>query len=268
MRDFRDAKAMAQTLREAIKPKAELTRSESLELIAKVLGCQNWNVLSAAVQSAGQPTRSSGREEVRLDPAILDRYIGFYELANQGVMTISRESGRLVSRLSGQPSVPLFAESPTRFFAKVVDAQISFVTDASGVAQSLVLHQSGLDIPMPRIDAGQARRIEQQLAEKLTSHRQSPGTENALRRLIDGIRSGQPRYDEMTEVLASATRQQLATLHEEIGEAGPVRSVEFVGVGNGGVDVYLVQHERQPLYWRIGLDGHGAISTAWVAPGL
>jgi hypothetical protein len=268
MRDFRDAKAMAQTLREAIKPKAELTRSESLELIAKVLGCQNWNVLSAAVQSAGEPTRSPEREEVRLDPAILDRYVGFYELANQGVMTISREGGRLVSRLTGQPGVPLFAESRTQFFAKVVDAQISFVTDSSGVAQSLVLHQNGLDIPMPRIDADEARRIEQQLAQKLTSNRPSPGTEAALRRLIDGIYTGQPNYDEMTEVLANATRQQLAKLHEEIGEAGAVRTVEFVGVGNGGVDVYLVQHERRPLYWRIGLDGRGAISTAWVAPGL
>lgn len=59
MRDFRDAKAMAQTLRDVIKPKAELTHSESLELIAKVLGCQNWNVLAAALQSAGDPVQSA-----------------------------------------------------------------------------------------------------------------------------------------------------------------------------------------------------------------
>ena len=39
MRDFRDAKAMAQTLREALKAKSvSLTHSESLELVAKVLG--------------------------------------------------------------------------------------------------------------------------------------------------------------------------------------------------------------------------------------
>jgi ATP-dependent Lon protease len=39
MRDFRDAKAMAQTLREALKAKSvPLTHSESLELVAKVLG--------------------------------------------------------------------------------------------------------------------------------------------------------------------------------------------------------------------------------------
>ena len=36
MRDFRDAKAMAQTLRDALKQKSvSLTHSESLELVAK-----------------------------------------------------------------------------------------------------------------------------------------------------------------------------------------------------------------------------------------
>jgi ATP-dependent Lon protease len=52
MRDFRDAKAMAQTLREALKPKSlSLTHSESLELVAKMLGFHDWNVLSAHIQA-------------------------------------------------------------------------------------------------------------------------------------------------------------------------------------------------------------------------
>src|SRR5215468_10440116 len=52
MRDFRDAKAMAQTLREALQTKSvSLTHSESLELVAKVLGFHDWNVLSARIQS-------------------------------------------------------------------------------------------------------------------------------------------------------------------------------------------------------------------------
>jgi uncharacterized protein len=56
MRDFRDAKAMAQTLREALKAKSvSLTHSESLELVAKVLGFHDWNVLSAAIQSEREP---------------------------------------------------------------------------------------------------------------------------------------------------------------------------------------------------------------------
>ena len=50
MRDFRDAKAMAQTLREALKTKSvSLTHSESLELVATILGFRDWNVLSATI---------------------------------------------------------------------------------------------------------------------------------------------------------------------------------------------------------------------------
>jgi ATP-dependent Lon protease len=53
MRDYRDAKAMAQTLRQAFKEKSvSLTHSESLELIAKVLGLADWNTLSARIDAS------------------------------------------------------------------------------------------------------------------------------------------------------------------------------------------------------------------------
>ena len=61
MRDFRDAKAMAQTLREALKTKSvSLTHSESLELVARILGFHDWNVLSATIQSEVQPAANPG----------------------------------------------------------------------------------------------------------------------------------------------------------------------------------------------------------------
>ena len=53
MRDYRDAKAMAQTLRQALKERSvSLTHSESLELIAKVLGLADWNTLSARIDAS------------------------------------------------------------------------------------------------------------------------------------------------------------------------------------------------------------------------
>jgi hypothetical protein len=61
MRDFRDAKAMAHTLRDALKAKAvETTHSECLELIAKAFGYENWNILSARVEAA-QSDAADGR---------------------------------------------------------------------------------------------------------------------------------------------------------------------------------------------------------------
>jgi hypothetical protein len=53
MRDFRDAKTMARSLRDALTAKAmQTTHSESLELIAKAFGCENWNILSARIDAA------------------------------------------------------------------------------------------------------------------------------------------------------------------------------------------------------------------------
>jgi hypothetical protein len=53
MRDFRDAKAMAHALRDALKGRSvETTHSECLELIAKAFGCESWNVLAAKIEAA------------------------------------------------------------------------------------------------------------------------------------------------------------------------------------------------------------------------
>jgi ATP-dependent Lon protease len=61
MRDFRDAKAMAQTLREALNAKSvTLPTSESQELIAKILGFRDWNVLAAKIQASQPSVPQSG----------------------------------------------------------------------------------------------------------------------------------------------------------------------------------------------------------------
>jgi len=56
MRDFRDAKAMAHTLRASLATKGlNITVSQSLELIAQAFGAADWNTLSASIseQTAG-----------------------------------------------------------------------------------------------------------------------------------------------------------------------------------------------------------------------
>jgi Glyoxalase superfamily protein/Clp amino terminal domain, pathogenicity island component len=62
MRDFRDAKAMAHTLRAALATKGQrVTNSESLELIAQAFGVADWNTLSAVIRedAAGPPNNAS-----------------------------------------------------------------------------------------------------------------------------------------------------------------------------------------------------------------
>lgn len=51
MRDFRDAKAMAQTLRASLISKGvKVTVAESLELVAEQFGLPDWNTLAAAIR--------------------------------------------------------------------------------------------------------------------------------------------------------------------------------------------------------------------------
>ena len=282
MRDFRDAKAMAQTLREALNAKSvSLTHSESLELIAKILGFRDWNALAARIASssvtsaqetespppASNPFGQPARQKIVVDAATLDDYVGFYQFNENAVYTVARDTDHLLTRLTGQRDVPFHAQSPTEFFSDVVDAKITFVPGGGEPATSLILHQGGIDFPMQRIDAATARQITSRTEAKVKSQSASPGTEAALRRLIEGIISGKPNYDEMSALLAQATRQQLPSLQSGLAELRAVQSVMFLGVGAQGEDVYSVKHENGASHWRIALDSNGTISTAWVTPG-
>jgi hypothetical protein len=64
MRDFRDSKTMAQSLRRALSDQSvTISHSESLELIAKAFGLDNWNILAAKIE-AERP------EVTRPEPAV------------------------------------------------------------------------------------------------------------------------------------------------------------------------------------------------------
>jgi ribosomal protein S1 len=55
MRDFRDAKAMARTLRQALAAKSlTISNSEALELVAKMLGQRDWNTLAATIEETNR----------------------------------------------------------------------------------------------------------------------------------------------------------------------------------------------------------------------
>ena len=63
MRDVRDAKAMATTLRAALAAKGlKITVSQSLELIAELFGVADWDTLAAAIRKM---TTLAGRRSSR-----------------------------------------------------------------------------------------------------------------------------------------------------------------------------------------------------------
>jgi CubicO group peptidase (beta-lactamase class C family) len=83
------------------------------------------------------------RTAIKIDPKILDAYVGQYELRPDFIITMTREGDSLMTQATGQPKFELFPESETRFFLKVVEAQVTFVKDDKGTVTHLILHQGG-----------------------------------------------------------------------------------------------------------------------------
>lgn len=90
------------------------------------------------------------REAIALPESKLEEYVGTYQLAPTFELRVFREGERLLVQATGQDAVPVFAESPDRFFLRIVDAQLTFRRDASGKVDQVTLHQGGRDIPGPR----------------------------------------------------------------------------------------------------------------------
>jgi hypothetical protein len=181
-------------------------------------------------------------------------------------MTISREGNQLFGQLTGQPKFQLFPEGERKFFLKVVDAQLTFDTDAQGKATQVTLHQNGQDMPAKRVDDAQASVVEASLAKRLKDQTPAPGSEAALRRNIDEARLGQPNYELMSPALADLTRQQLPQIQTILGQLGALESVTFKSVAPGGLDVYEVKFEHGSTEWRIMLDSDGKVTGLGFRP--
>src|SRR3984893_14112211 len=106
----------------------------------------------AAVAHGEKVVMPSERKEVPVDPKLFKGYVGRYELAPNFIFTLTREDDHLFAQATGQAMLQIFPESDRDYFFKVVDAQITFVTDSNGRATELILHQGGMDQHAKRIE--------------------------------------------------------------------------------------------------------------------
>jgi serine-type D-Ala-D-Ala carboxypeptidase/endopeptidase len=102
------------------------------------------------VQGAAAAAAPNEHKEVHVDPKIFQGYVGAYQLAPGFSITITAEGDHLYAQATGQDKYEIFPESEKDYFYKVVDAQITFVTDEKGQATELILHQGGRDLPGKR----------------------------------------------------------------------------------------------------------------------
>ena len=88
---------------------------------------------------AHPPTRN---RSIAVDPQLLARYAGTYDLARGGNVVVTATGDQLTIVFSGNPNapLPLFAEAPNRFFVTVGDSVIEFQSNADGRVTGLVNH--------------------------------------------------------------------------------------------------------------------------------
>jgi len=98
----------------------------------------------------GDASALPARVEVKVAPAVLDGYVGKYQLAPNFIIEVRREGEKFIAQATNQPPFELFATSDTHFFVKVVDAQVNFTKNPDG-SHVLVLNQGGRTMPAPLV---------------------------------------------------------------------------------------------------------------------
>lgn len=92
-------------------------------------------------------TLATERKVVEVSPKLLAEYAGVYQIAPSFAVTMTVEGGQMMTQATNQPKFPMFAESETRFFLKVVPAEVEFHRDpATHTVTSLTLYQGGQTI--------------------------------------------------------------------------------------------------------------------------
>lgn len=83
------------------------------------------------------------REAISLRDSILKRYTGIYQITSSFSIKVTLESGQLYAQATGQQKFPVYPESRTKFFYKVVKAQLEFLETENGSFDKIKLYQAG-----------------------------------------------------------------------------------------------------------------------------
>ena len=67
------------------------------------------------------------------------------------ILTVTKEGDKMITQATDQGKIEIFAESETKFYPKVMEAQIEFVKDEAGKVSKLILNQGGRKMEAKKI---------------------------------------------------------------------------------------------------------------------
>lgn len=93
----------------------------------------------------------AARASIPLNEAILDDYVGDYQVAPHFYLAITREQTQLQFQATGQGKFALLAETETRFYSEAFEALVEFIKDETGRVTNLILLHDGRPVEAKRV---------------------------------------------------------------------------------------------------------------------
>ncbi|HEY7664859.1 MAG TPA: M56 family metallopeptidase [Xanthobacteraceae bacterium] len=213
------------------------------------------------------------RERAQTAAVRFEDYVGYYQLNQWRVFTVSRSDDQLFAQLTGQRKLPLQPASDGEFVYGSSAVRIAFVADAQGRPNTLVLQRDGRKWLSARVDEAKARSVEGIFAWQIASapdrfRDQLPasGSREAVLRSIAELQAGTPDYARMSPPLAEAIVRHLPPLHSMLTALGSVESIFFRGVGPGGYDIYGAKFANGFAEFRLLIASDGTIEDVVFRP--
>lgn len=213
--------------------------------------------VNTTIEGAAIP---AGDEHATLNAATLDRYVGYYSRNFAlGVSAITRKDAKLWLEPCGQPALELEPTGEAEFAIRTTDRVLCFEQIENDVAQNMLIWQRGVRFQSSRVDAASAELIKRSLEQRIKDRIPTPGSEQAVRQMIERGQAGNPDYGRMSWSFAQVARAQLP-YWKIIGQYfGAIVAIEFLCVSKQGWDIYSVQHEHDVHRYRIALGDDGKI---------
>ncbi len=87
------------------------------------------------------------KDDPKIDPSILSKYAGEYQLFPNFAIIIRAEGNKIFAQATGQAEFEIFPSTETRFYYKVVNAQIEFFKNEDGDFNKIILYQNNQEMP-------------------------------------------------------------------------------------------------------------------------
>ncbi len=141
------------------------------------------------------------RQAVKVDPKILDTYVGQYELSPKQTLTLRREGRYLMAQVTGQPWFAVYAENETRFFWKVVPAQFTVQKGKDGKVEGVVFEQGKIKFLAKRVSGELPKEVELPEPKEVVQS---------------------PRLIALAKDVQSGNREALKQFWQEVHDKGPL----------------------------------------------